>query len=268
MKKLLASCIAAAALCGAPALAADMAVKAPPMAPVAAPVYSWTGFYIGGNVGAAWENDPGNSNFFSANSPAIQTNNPQSTSPKDTSFIGGIQAGYDWQLNRLVLGVEADWDWTNTKTGFCRQTDAGSVPCSDQGFGFLNLNSGSDWIATARGRLGFTWDRFLIYGTGGVAWGKVDTTINANCLVGGCGFSSIKLNTTSNFSDTNSGWAVGGGVEAMLTKNWLVRAEYLYIDLGSITDTLNLVGTVGPQSATWSRSVRYNIVRTALSYKF
>jgi outer membrane immunogenic protein len=256
--------------CGAPALAADMAVKAPPVAPVMAPAYNWTGFYLGGNVGAEWQSDPGTSNWFQAlGVGAGLTNNPQANSLTSDSIIGGIQAGYNWQISQWILGVEGDWDWTHRNSGFCRQTDAGSAPCSDNGRGFVTLSSNSDWIATVRGRLGYAWDRYLIYGTGGAAFGRVETSINASCLVGGCGVSAFLLNTTGNFSDTKTGWAAGGGVEAMLTQNWLVRVEYLHIDFGTLNNTLNLVGTGGgAQSASWSRSERYDVVRTALSYKF
>jgi len=266
LKKIL-GLVATAVIVSAPAFAADMAVKAPILAP-AAPVYNWNGFYIGGNLGGVQQKDSGTSNWFSSNSPAIQTNNPLSNSVTNSAVIGGFQAGYNWQINQWVLGVEADWDWTKTKTSFCRQTDVFSVPCSDNGFGFLTFGTGADWVATARGRLGFTWDRLLFYGTGGAAWGKIDTTINANCLIGGCGFSTTRLNTTGSFSDTKAGWVAGGGIEAMLTPNWIVRLEYLHIDLGTIGNTLNLAGVQGPQSASWSRSVTLDEVRGAVSYKF
>ncbi len=257
-----------AALTAAPAaFAADMPAQAPvyAKAPPPAPVYNWTGFYVGGNVGGAWEKASGTSNWFDSGD--VPANNPQANSLNSSSVIGGVHGGYNWQINQWVLGVEGDWDWMHAKTGFCRQTDLNSLPCSDIGRGFLTINSGTDWIATARGRLGFAWDRFLIYGTGGAAWGKVDTTINANCLVNGCGSSFTKLNTTGSFSDTRVGWVAGAGVEAMLTPNWIVRAEYLHIDLGTVSDTLSLAGSTGPQSATWSRAVTVDEVRAGISYK-
>ncbi len=264
MRKVL-GVVGATLLLAGPTFAADL-LKAPAM-PLG-PIYNWTGFYIGGNVGGVEQSDSGTSNFFSANSPAIQTNNPQSNSLTSTSIIGGVQAGYNWQINQWVIGVEGDWDWTKTKASFCRQTDVFSLPCSDNGFGFLTIGSGTDWIATARGRLGFAWDRFLVYGTGGAAWGKVNTSINANCLVDGCGFSVARLNATANFSDTKTGWVAGAGFETMLTPNWIARVEYLHVDLGTISNVLNLVGTVGPQSASWSRTVTFDEVRGGLSYKF
>ena len=243
------------------ASAADPHTKAPTRA---AEVFNWTGFYVGGNVGGAWENESGTSNFFSASAAAAQTNTPQSNSLRNTAVIGGVHAGYNWQITRWVFGVEADWDWTHTKNGFCRQTDNLSAACTDNGRGFLILNGKADWLDSARGRLGYTWDRFMIYGTGGAAWAKFGSSINTNCLVAGCGSNTVSQNTTANFSDKKLGWVAGGGVEAMLDTDWIARAEYLHYDLGSVTNTL--VGD--QQSTTWSRAVKYETVRVGLSYKF
>ena len=243
------------------ASAADLHTKAPTRA---AEVFNWTGFYVGGNVGGAWENESGTSNFFSSSAPAAQANTPQSNSLRNTAVIGGVHAGYNWQMTRWVFGVEADWDWTHTKNGFCRQTDNLSAACTDNGRGFLILNGKADWLDSARGRLGYTWDRFMIYGTGGAAWAKFDSSINTNCLVAGCGSNTVGQNTTANFSDTKSGWVAGGGVEAMLDTDWIARAEYLHYDLGSVTNTL----AGDQQSTTWSRAFRYETVRVGLSYKF
>jgi len=243
------------------ASAADLHTKAPMRA---AEVFNWTGFYVGGNVGGAWENESGTSNFFSSSAAAAQTNTPQSNSLRNTAVMGGVHAGYNWQITRWVFGVEADWDWTHTKNGFCRQTDNLSAACTDNGRGFLVLNGKADWLDSARGRLGYTWDRFMIYGTGGAAWAKFDSSINTNCLVAGCGSNTASQNTTANFSDKKLGWVAGGGVEAMLDTDWIARAEYLHYDLGSVTNTL----AGDQQSTTWSRAFRYETVRVGLSYKF
>jgi outer membrane immunogenic protein len=247
------------------ASAADLNTKAPTRV---AEVFDWTGFYVGGNVGEAWENESATTNFFSSffssNSPAAQTNTPQSNSLRNRAVIGGVHAGFNWQMTRWVFGVEADWDWTHTKNGFCRQTDNLSAVCTDNGRGFLTLNGKTEWLASARGRSGYAWDRFMIYGTGGAAWAKFDSSINANCLVAGCGSNTVSQNTTANFSDKKLGWVAGGGIEAMLDTDWIARAEYLHYDLGSVTNTLAAV----EQSTTWSRAFRYETVRVGLSYKF
>jgi len=244
------------------ASAADSNTKPPTKA---AEVFSWTGFYVGGNVGGSRENESGNSNFISPNSPAAQASTPQANALSDTAVIGGVHAGYNWQMTRWVLGVEADWDWTHTKTGFCRQTDNLSAACTDNGRGYLTLSETTQWLDSARGRLGYAWDRFMVCGTGGAAWGRIDSTISANCLVAGCGSNLTSQTTTVNFSDTKMGWVAGGGVEAALDTDWIARAEYLHYDLGSVASTLTAV----PQSTTtWSRAATFETVRFGLSYKF
>jgi outer membrane immunogenic protein len=164
------------------------------------------------------------------------------------------------------LGIEGDWDWANPKTSFCRNTDTGPA-CSDVGRGVLTLNSTTVWLATLRGRIGYAWDRYLVYGTGGVAMGKVNSSINANCLVGGCASSNAPQNTTGSFSNTNTGWVAGAGIEAMLTANWTARVEYLHVDLGTINNTL-ILPTSSAQSASWSHKVTDDIVRVGANYKF
>jgi outer membrane immunogenic protein len=243
------------------ASAADPIAMAP--AKMAA-VFDWTGFYIGGNVGGAWENESGNSNFMASNPPAAQTSTPQSNALRNTAVIGGVHVGYNWQISHWVFGAEADWDWTNTRNGFCRQTDNLSAACTDNGRGFLTLNGRTEWLDSARGRVGYTWDRFMIYGTGGAAWAKFDSSITANCRLAGCGASLVSQNPTANFSDRKPGWTAGAGIEAMLDSDWIARAEYLHYDLGSVTSTLSAV----ENSTTWSRAFRYETVRVGLSYKF
>lgn len=252
------------------ASAADIPPRSYTKAPtMVAEVYNWTGFYVGGNVGGVWGRSSGTNDFLDLEEIGSTATNPQANSLRNSAVIGGIHAGYNWQMARWVFGVEADLDWTDSHNGFCRQTSINSLPCSDNDFGFLTLNEKTEWLGSVRGRLGYAWERLMIYGTGGAAWGKIDTSINANCLVEGCGESRVTLNTTGKFSDTKVGWVAGAGVEAMLSANWIVRVEYLHYDLGGVTNTLNLrTDPSFPQDAPWSRSLRYDTVRAGLSYKF
>ena len=271
MKVRLSVGIAAATMCCAAgtASAADLPARTyTKAAPVVAPVYNWTGFYIGGNVGGIWQDNSGTTNFIQDTS--LPTN-PKNDSVSNGAVFGGVHAGYNWQVTRWVLGVEADWDWTDVRNSFCRQTDSKSAPCADNNRGFLTYSEKTEWLASVRGRLGFAWDRVMLYATGGAAWGDVKTSINANCS-DGCGDSSSKINQTVNFSDTRTGWVAGAGIEAMLTPNWLLRAEYLHYDLGSANYAAVLPSDIGPldtpQTATRSRSFQYDTVRVGLSYKF
>jgi outer membrane immunogenic protein len=259
-----------------------MAVKAPPPAAPVPPVINWTGFYIGGNLGGVVEHASGTSDFLDplavqVGAPAAEAANPQANSFSDTRFLGGVQAGYNWQFDpRWLIGVEADWDWTNTGYGFCRQTSIESAACSDNEFGFETISSKTDWLATVRGRLGVIWGNWLFYGTGGAAWGRVNTTLTLSCLAGpGCGRSVTPVFTTSTTSTTKVGWVAGLGAEWMLAGNWSVRAEWLHIDLGSINDSLPAAGVTnvplsipGTQTAVWSRTERFDEFRVGANYLF
>jgi outer membrane immunogenic protein len=113
---------------------------------------------------------------------------------------------------RWLVGVEGDWDWTSTGYRFCRITDQFAAPCFNNGFGFESISSKTDWLATVRGRIGYVWGNWLFYGTGGAAWGRVNTTVTLNCLVtGGCGNSAALVFGSSATSTTKAGWVAGLG---------------------------------------------------------
>jgi outer membrane immunogenic protein len=256
------------------ASAADMPLKAPPAPP--APVWNWTGFYLGGNVGWVGEHASGTSNFIdTAFAPTSNTfNNPQANAFNKSGAISGFQAGYNWQTApSFVIGIEGDFDWMRTSYNFCRQTTIFSIACLDalpNDDGFESISSQTNWIATARARAGVTWEKFLFYATGGAAWGNIKTTESLSCLADGCGSSSsLKLAASTSFQQTQSGWTAGLGVEGMLSPNWSVKAEWLYVDLGTLTNTFSTLGsTGGTESVVWSRSEHYNIVRVGLNYRF
>jgi hypothetical protein len=159
-----------------PAVAADLPIKAPTPAPVAT-VYSWAGPYVGVNAGVVW----GRSDQTSA--PSAGLADPaqipvtlsvllprlQGTRNFDTSFTGGAQIGYNWQFNQWVFGLEADFNYVGLDNTF-----AFSAPTSSSGTSVTVAQSTSvDWLATFRGRLGFAINNVLLYGTGGLAVGKV-----------------------------------------------------------------------------------------------
>jgi outer membrane immunogenic protein len=189
-----------------------------PPAPAFAPAYNWTGFYLGINGGGGW----GHSAWTT-------------TTGFDVSggMIGGT-AGYNWQMGQWVLGVEGDVDWTNFKGNTV-------VGCP---FGCQTSNS---WLATVRGRVGYAFDRFMPYVTGGVAFGDVRARTP--------GFAGL--------SDTNAGWTVGGGLEFAIYYNWTAKAEYLYVDLGNANCGI-ACGVVAPNNV----SFRSNILRAGLNYRF
>ena len=156
MKRFLVGLIAIGGLMGMPALAADMAVKAPPPAPV--PVALWTGFFVGGKVGGGF-----GEKWWNCTPATDCDGGPNQSIGKLSSdgFIGGFVAGYNWQTGPWVFGVEGQWDWTDMHGQF-----TGSIP----GFEGETLSSRIHWIATLIGRVGFTIDRTLFYAGGGAAW--------------------------------------------------------------------------------------------------
>jgi len=281
MKKLVLSAIALAAPgIGAPAIAADMAVR--PVA--AAPAFSWTGCHLGGLVGFGWGRDPGYStaagSTFVTTPPAFPQNVPlvagqQLTDSFNTSgFVGGGGAGCDYQFGSIVVGVDGDWNNTNkegqsfiishTNPLFLRTAAGGTL-------GFLGNDVWSTqerWFATARGRVGYAVDRWLLYVTGGAAWMRL-TSQECNLAPFPCGTTGVVQ------SDTRRGWTVGGGVEyapTVLKGHWIVRAEYLYINIPSYT---TFTPGDGPGYATigWATNLSHgaienHIVRFGLSYKF
>jgi outer membrane immunogenic protein len=107
----------------------------------------------------------------------------------------------------------------------------------------------------------------MVYGTGGAAWGGVDTTINQDCRIG-CGSSPTALNVTSATNTTKSGWVAGLSVEAFVVGNWTARAEWLHIDLGTISASLATPVGVGTQTTTWSRTERFGEFRVGIKYVF
>ena len=260
--------VAFVAISSAAAFAGDIAGRASTQTP-AAPSYNWSGFYVGGNVGGAFQRGGGTSNFFQ-NDIAPLDDNFRSQSAGGDSVIGGLHAGYNWQFAaRWVVGVEGDWQWIKSESSACRQTDRIDAACNDFGRGFSTVSGETRSIATVRGRFGWTSDSVMIYGTGGFAFADVRTSLGVSCLIAGCGNDNTPIATTVNSSTTKTGWAAGAGVEWMVGPNWTIRAEYLRIDLGSLSDTLNLpANAFSPNGVSWSRDLRYDVVRTGLSYKF
>jgi outer membrane immunogenic protein len=199
------------------ALGADLARPAPrAAAPIRTPevrLFDWSGFYAGLNGGYGW----GDSQFTGAGA---------NTSPAGAILGGTI--GYNYQWGSTVFGVESDLGWSNVK---------GSTDCT-----FGSCETKSDWLGTTRLRLGYAFDRFMPYVTGGAAYGDVKANVPG----------------VGSDSDTKIGWTLGGGAEYAVTPNWSVKAEYLYVDLGKI-DCAACGGEV---------KFNENIVRGGINYKF
>ena len=144
-----------------------------------APVYSWTGFYIGGDIGALWtranaRRDPLPDVLFFGTF-------PNTGDLKDTAFVGGVHAGYNWQLSpSWVVGIEADWSWTNAKGSFSQPWVSIRMLLGVRPGTVASMSMGPDWLATVRGRIGYlVMPTALVYFTGGAAWADVDYSASA-----------------------------------------------------------------------------------------
>jgi outer membrane immunogenic protein len=193
------------------ASAADLS-RPPPVAPAPVfvpPPFSWSGFYIGGNLGGAW----GHGNITDVLNPGVSFN-----SGNNGVFIGGGQVGFNYQVSSIVFGAEADFDWAannnNTTTGVVTP------------LGIFTVSANDRWISTFAGRLGVAFDRWLVYAKGGGAWVGTNnftvTNVPTNAQVSGG-------------SSNNTGWLFGAGVEWAFAGNWTARLEYDYIGLSSRT---------------------------------
>jgi outer membrane immunogenic protein len=242
--------VAALTLLGqASAMAADMPVKAP-LTP-AAQIYDWSGFYVGGNIGYGVARDRGTDTYLFPDGTLFAG---EAVTQAPAGAVGGGQIGANWQTGRWVLGLEGDWQGTGQKDSICVQTCSPNVGQLNYG---VAISQRIDWLATLRGRLGYADGGFLWYMTAGGAWGSVTSTD-----IGLAG----PLTFPANFSHSPGGWTVGAGVETALGGNWTAKLEYLYVDLGSTTDSFVASNFTNIENV--HADVRDNIVRAGLNYRF
>jgi outer membrane immunogenic protein len=189
--------LVAAVLASGSAAAADLSPRYAPIvrsAPVYAAVYNWTGFYLGINGGGGW----GRSQWDGLDRFDVSG-----------GVIGGT-IGYNWQINQLVIGAEGDLDWSGVR-------GSTTAVCP------LGCTTRNNWLATVRGRVGYAFDRFLPYITGGLAVGDINASLMG--FPGG--------------SVSHAGWTLGGGLEVGIVSNVSLKAEYLFVDLSDFNCGLN-----------------------------
>jgi outer membrane immunogenic protein len=219
-----------------------------PYVPPPRPVYDWTGFYIGANVGVGVGRNETNTLFGT----------PDSTTREHFTFsplgvIGGVQLGYNWQtLPNWVLGVETDFQASGQKNSWNCASSCNVVPEVTS----ETWNEKVKWFGTVRGRAGYTYGPALFYVTGGYAYGKIETSY---------GISGSAGQFVGSFDETRSGWTVGGGIEAQFGGNWTAKAEYLYLDLGTVN---NLILPATNVLIAQKSDITDHIFRLGLNYKF
>jgi outer membrane immunogenic protein len=258
---------AMAILAHAPAMAADLAAAPSYKTPlVASAPWSWTGFYVGAHAGYGWNDAKvsvvpgatwgvaGGQWLIDNGSPALQT----------SAALGGLQAGYNFQTANWVWGVEADFSFTGIRggrsTGLLVPPPAATM--ADRAF---TENDSVEWVSTFRGRLGYAVQQnLLIYATGGLAVGRHEFS---QFILTSPAFSFN--NIRNSVSETKVGWAAGGGLEYALSRNWSVKGEYLYIDLGKVSSTADSDTAPGFGLTVNSASrATLHTVRAGLNYKF
>jgi outer membrane immunogenic protein len=238
-KKLFLASVGAIALTGSAALAAE------PLPPP--PIFTWTGVYVGGQVGYAW--GAGNFNVTGFD-PTARTFISGTLANNPNGVIGGAHLGYQYQFNQLVLGIEGSVDGTSL-------TNTATFPIAFRG-GNLSAETSADVQGSVRGKIGIAWDRLLIYGTGGVAFGGFSTDFR---LVA----PNVPILATAHTSSTRVGWTAGGGIEYAVVNNWWVFAEYRFTDFGTLRD--NLLAN-GGAFFNGRRRLEENQVQVGFSYRF
>ena len=230
MKKFLLSTAALLAFGTASAVAADLPArtytKAP--APVYAPIYNWTGFYLGGHIGAGFGGDNG----FTSNIVGLTGSN------RDAAFLGGGQIGADYQFSsNWVLGIEGQ---------------ISALTSNDRTFtdGVDTIRDRSDWLASVTGRLGYTWGPGMLYVKGGVAF-RDDNGLGVTA-----GFAPAATNQES------TGWTIGGGLEYMFAPAWSAKVEYQYYDFG----TTNVLTNGGLGALSYKDDI--HTVKVGVNYHF
>jgi outer membrane immunogenic protein len=249
VKKLLLAGTALALIASHPARAADLPAKTYTKTPAyVAPVYNWTGFYVGGHIGGGWsdlgstELAPGSVSFPAG---TVFTKNNLS------GFLGGLQGGFNWQAaNNFVVGIEGEYTWSDLRG---TETTISGV----NGFSSTTTARTKD-LALVTGRVGYAAAEWLFYAKGGGAWGQGSSS-GIGTLANGTFF-----DTTSS-STNRSGWIIGAGVEWGFAPNWTAKIEYNHIDFGN--SNVTILSSTGTTTFV-SSSDTVDLVKAGVNYRF
>jgi len=259
----------AAILTAGTAFAADLPARVAAPAPyIAAPIFTWTGFYVGLNAGAGFNNK--NNGFIAGpgftGGTAITTvgggfgNNGNN----DAGFTGGVQAGYNWQISPMfVVGVEADINYLdrgNNRDVTVVGTNGGTVNTYS-----FHRGDSNNWFGTVRGRVGIAFDRFLPYFTGGWAFGGKQGGVNGSYVTTGVAGTNVLVSNGDGGS--SSGWTLGGGVEYAFSNNMSFKVEYLHVSLGDNNRTLTYNATTNQYFA-FKNENKFDVVRAGVNFRF
>jgi len=261
MKKFVFGIAASFALFATQASAADMAVKAPPPAPIAA-AYNWTGFYLGGQGGGGWfDNNVTNGSVVLGtgnNFPPGLVHSPEHGS----GGLGGVYGGYNYQINQFVVGIDGDYSWA----GLNGSSSTLGVPVAATGCTvgpcITNDTDKVKWIATVTGRLGYAANNWLLFAKGGWAGaGFSGTETN---------FSVATITANGTNSSTRNGWTIGTGVEYGFTPHWSAKLEYDYLKFNGANYNTTFISTTSGATSIFVRNASsdINVVKAGVAYRF
>ena len=251
-KRLLLPFVAAAAACAVAAAAPAAAQEG----------QSWGGLYIGANAGGSWGDqkvsasvEPGNGTAPISAIDAAAISQASADKSNKGAFTGGVQGGYNYMMGPWLLGLEADWDWLDLTTTATKSAPSALLVNPPLTY-TLNQQVTTDWMVSLRARIGYAFDNWLIYGTGGAAWSELKYRADLT--------DSRANRAVTSTSTTKTGWAAGVGAGYALTSQWSLRGEWLYADFGHVgSAATNTFASVRPND-----SVKANIVRVGADYRF
>lgn len=260
MRRIIAALIgtAVAVVAGVPAIAAG--------APAA--VSDWTGWYLGVNAGGDWAGSdrttfvsaPGT--FFGGCTVCLANFAALGNQHLNTSgFTGGVQGGYNWQSNSFLFGIEVDFESFRSAG---TTTAVGTFNPNNSSQATITTTASTNWLLTARPRLGFVAGNWLFYGTGGLAITELKAGWSSLITIG-------PDTESASASATKVGWALGGGIESALPENWMIGAEYIYTSFGRVSaNSANLTGsgTLWTDVITHTADLNASILRVRLSKRF
>jgi outer membrane immunogenic protein len=268
MKTLWLSTISAMAFIASSAVASAADLRTPYTPPPPAPIANWNGFYLGANGGWGWTDV--NAGIAAVGAASIVDFGAVDLSSHARGAVFGGQLGYNWQLSpNWVLGFEGDFDGAGiTGTSAVVKTSGLLAGVTD---GFLTTDR-LNWLATVRGRIGYTWGPGLFYFTGGGAWENStrNVLVSTNTLAGIFGNSAA-----ASFDNTKSGFVLGVGLEWMVTQNWTARLEYLNYDFNNSNNSTGVAftfpscarpGTCGAIASASERDL--SVFRVGANYKW
>ncbi|WP_297322810.1 outer membrane protein [uncultured Bartonella sp.] len=243
IRYLIAASVAALTAASA-AQAADVVAAQEPAPVVAAPAFSWTGFYGGAQIGGSWSDTDLKGRYLGSDN---KWSPKQGFSPDPSGFIGGIYAGYNYDLgNNIVIGADTDWVWGDMDESDSRTYNSGLTNEFK-----LDGKLKEKWAGSTRARVGYAVDRWMPYIAGGVAYAKVDSHFRVKNAAGTTSYSD---------SDTLTGWTIGAGFDYAMTDHIILRAEYRYTDFGD--------DDYGNKNIKYNVDYKTNDFRVGVAYKF